>query len=138
MIESNRDAPSIDDNVRSRYAHAPMYTARCHPNHRDCIDDHVQDKKRPLHHAVMSGAPFDVTKLLLDANREAADAADEARSSAGHCSAPITLCGRSSIWPIYSFLPLSSRKTKYNTARLGYRKRSYPCTTLLPRARRSM
>ena len=112
LLEANRDAPSIDDNVRSRYAHAPIYTTRCHPTHRDCIDDHVQDKKRPLHHAVMSGAPFDVTKLLLDANREAAAAADEARSSAGHCAPPITLCGRTAPFGP-SFLPLSSRKTKY-------------------------
>jgi hypothetical protein len=40
----------------------------------------VQGKKRPLHHAAMSGTPLDVTKLLLDANPKAVTTADEARS----------------------------------------------------------
>ena len=39
----------------------------------------TQDKKRPLHHAAAHGAPLDVMHLLLDANPEAAAAADEAR-----------------------------------------------------------
>ena len=38
--------------------------------------------KMSLHHAAVNGAPFDVMKLLLDANPEAATAADKARGSA--------------------------------------------------------
>ena len=34
----------------------------------------TQEEKLPLHHAAVKGAPFDVMKLLLDANREAATA----------------------------------------------------------------
>ena len=40
-----------------------------------------------LHHAAVNGAPFDVMKLLLDANPEAATAADKAR-----CSAQLLVC----------------------------------------------
>eukprot|EP00964_Phaeocystis_antarctica_P070476 scaffold42929_cov69-Phaeocystis_antarctica.AAC.5 len=40
-----------------------------------------------LHHAAMSGAPFDVMKLLLDANPDAVTTADEARSSV-HAAPP--------------------------------------------------
>ena len=39
----------------------------------------MQDKKMPLHHAAMSGAPFDVMKLLLDANPDAVTTADGVR-----------------------------------------------------------
>ena len=39
----------------------------------------TQDERLPLHYAATKGAPFDVMKLLLDANPEAATAADEAR-----------------------------------------------------------
>ena len=48
----------------------------------------MQDTRIPLHHAAMNGAPLDVMKLLLDANREAAAAADKARSSAHTAPAP--------------------------------------------------
>ena len=40
---------------------------------------YAQDGRLPLHHAAVKGAPFDVMKLLLDANREAATAADKVR-----------------------------------------------------------
>jgi len=48
----------------------------------------MQGGKWPLHHAVMNGAPFNVTKLLLDANLEAAAAADKARGSVCTCRTP--------------------------------------------------
>ena len=35
---------------------------------------YTQDEKLPLHYAAAKGAPLDVMKLLLDANREAATA----------------------------------------------------------------
>ena len=50
---------------------------RLPPGH--CV---AQDGKLPLHYAAEKGAPFDVMKLLLNANTEAAAAADKARSSA--------------------------------------------------------
>ena len=39
----------------------------------------TQEGKLPLHYAAAKGAPFDVMKLLLDANREAATAVAQAR-----------------------------------------------------------
>ena len=39
----------------------------------------TQDEKLPLHHAAVNGAPFDVMKLLLEANLEVVNAADKAR-----------------------------------------------------------
>ena len=42
----------------------------------------MQGEKRPLHHAAMNGAPLDVMKLLLDANREAVTEADKVRGLA--------------------------------------------------------
>ena len=39
----------------------------------------MQDGRLPLHHAAVKGAPFDVMKLLLDANHEAVTAADKVR-----------------------------------------------------------
>ena len=39
----------------------------------------TQEGKLPLHYAAAKGAPFDVMKLLLDANREAVTAADKVR-----------------------------------------------------------
>ena len=38
----------------------------------------MQDKRIPLHNAAMNGAPFDVMKLLLDANLEATTSRDKA------------------------------------------------------------
>ena len=40
---------------------------------------HTQEEKLPLHYAAAKGAPFDVMKLLLDANLEAVNAADKVR-----------------------------------------------------------
>ena len=37
----------------------------------------TQDERLPLHYAAIKGAPFDVMKLLLDANSEAVNAADK-------------------------------------------------------------
>ena len=48
----------------------------------------TQDGKLPLHYDAAKGAPFDVTKLLLDANLEAAAAADKARGSVCTCRTP--------------------------------------------------
>jgi len=53
-----------------------------------CTADRLaQDEKLPLHHTAVNGAPLDVMKLLLDANPEAATAADKAR-----CSAQLLVC----------------------------------------------
>jgi len=51
-----------------------------------------QNLKLPLHYAAAKGAPFEVMELLLDANREAAAAADKARGPAN--TAPPTPCRR--------------------------------------------
>ena len=40
---------------------------------------HAQEAKMPLHYAAASGAPFEVTKLLLECNPEATTAKDKAR-----------------------------------------------------------
>jgi hypothetical protein len=89
LLDANRDAPGIKDNVR-RCTHTPcMPLARCYPTYeyveavcalRTAV--HTQGMKMSLHHAAVNGAPFDVMKLLLDANPEAATAADKARGSA--------------------------------------------------------
>ena len=60
----------------------------------------MQDKKMSLHHAAMSGAPFDVMKLLLDANPEAAAAADKART-ARHYAANATLLRQTHMYFFY-------------------------------------
>ena len=39
----------------------------------------TQEEKLPLHHAAAKGAPFEVMKLLLDANAKATSAKDKAR-----------------------------------------------------------
>jgi len=52
--------------------HSAVYTRR---------HTHLQDGKQPLHYAAAKGAPFEVMKLLLDANRQAAAAADKARAA---------------------------------------------------------
>ena len=41
----------------------------------------AQGKRLALHHAAMSGAPFDVMEMLLEANTEAATKADKARAA---------------------------------------------------------
>ena len=57
----------------------PIYMLRC-------ARGASQDVKLPLHYAAAKGASFEVTELLLDANRDAAAAPDKARSSAQmHC-----------------------------------------------------
>ena len=38
----------------------------------------TQEEKLPLHYAAAKGAPFDVMKLLLDANLEATTSRDKA------------------------------------------------------------
>ena len=50
----------------------------------------TQEEKLPLHHAAAKGAPFDVIKLLLDANREAAASVAQARHLA-HVPTPTML-----------------------------------------------
>ena len=83
LLDANRDAPSIEDNVRPLHAHISIHPpARCYPTYRGCALQitAMQDEKLPLHHAAMSGAPFDVMKLLLDANPEAATAVAQARA----------------------------------------------------------
>lgn len=45
-------------------------------------DNAALSGKLPLHYAAETGAPLNVTKLLLEANREAVTTADKARSSA--------------------------------------------------------
>ena len=95
----------------------------------------MQDEKLPLHYAAMSGAPFDVMKLLLDANPEAATAADKARSSA-HAARPTLLPQCSCVSPLV--LSQSPRDTNAAPhASYTHRERSYLCTTLRPKARRS-
>ena len=47
-----------------------------------CATHASQDGKLPLHYAAVKGASYEVTELLLDANRDAAAKADKARSSA--------------------------------------------------------
>ena len=61
-------------------------------------DNAALNGKLPLHYAAENGAPFNVLKLLLEANREAVTTADKARSSA-HAK-PRTRCGRSSVCPL--------------------------------------
>ena len=50
----------------------------------------TQEEKLPLHYAAAQGAPLDVMKLLLDANRDAATAVAQARRGA-HVPAPTML-----------------------------------------------
>ena len=94
LLDANRDAPGVKDNVR-RCTHTPcMPLARCCQTY-EYIEAvcalrtamHTQGMKMSLHHAAVNGAPFDVMKLLLDANPEAATAADKAR-----CSAQLLVC----------------------------------------------
>ena len=115
LLDANRDAPGIKDNVR-RCTHTPcMPLARCYPTY-EYIEAvcalrtamHTQGMKLSLHHAAVNGAPFDVMKLLLDANSEAVHAADKvprrcharpprcccrcnAASSSSVCSAPLCM-----------------------------------------------
>ena len=87
--------------------------------------------KMSLHHAALNGAPFDVMKLLLDANPEAATAADKARGSA-HSSYLVCPFSR----PPSRIAPC---RTNVAPARLAKcRTIGGPCTTLPTRGRRSM
>ena len=52
----------------------------------------TQEEKLPLHYAAAKGAPFDVMKLLLDANLDAATAVAQARRRAAHARHPRGRC----------------------------------------------
>ena len=73
-----------------------------------------QNVKLPLHYAAVKGAPFEVMKLLLDANTEAAAAADKARSSAH--AAPPPLHAAANLCAL--LLPLLLARTCHSTRRL--------------------
>ena len=71
---------------------------------------HVQDDRMPLHYAAEKGASLDVMGLLLGAKREAAAAADKARSSRQmpHCPRRRS----SSACPLFSLPPSSFQSTR--------------------------
>ena len=100
----------------------------------------AQDGQLPLHYAAEKGASLNVMKLLFEASPEAVNAADEARSSAH--TAPPTLRPQLLV-PLLLFLCVSSFNRPATpvlcATRLATRRRkSCPCTTLPPRAHRSM
>ena len=98
----------------------------------------TQEGELPLHYAAANDTPFEVMELLLDANREAAAAADKARGPAN--TAPPTPCRRRRAVcrcsPLgRTSLPLPDQCC---ATRLVRRTRSFLCTTPPPRARRSV
>ena len=93
----------------------------------------MQDGKLPLHYAAAEGASPDVIELLLKANPKAA--ADKARRFLHMTRRP--RCRRSSACNFALPLPLSSRAVYTAPLCASRRISSYPCTTPLPRARRS-
>jgi len=60
----------------------------------------TQDERLPLHYAAIKGAPFDVMKLLLDANSEAVNAADKVPRQAASRAACAATSSRSSPFPL--------------------------------------
>ena len=87
-----------------------------------------------MHYAAAKGAPFEVIELLLNANTEAAAAADKARSSA---PPPLPHQIYAPAFSLFFSPRLVALPDQCCAARLVLRPRSCPCTTLPPRARRS-
>ena len=95
----------------------------------------AKDKQLPLHYAAEKGASLNLMKLLLKANPKAATAQDKARRTLHMTRRP--RCRRSSACNFALPLPLSSRAVYTAPLCASRRISSYPCTTPLPRARRS-